>query len=98
MAKTVKMRLVRGNHRKVNADGDREDCKVGEVVELTPEQAEAFGDKFEPADRQEREREARMQADADADAEAEAAEAKAKEEAEAKAKAEAAAKQQGGQK
>ncbi len=50
MADTVKMRLIKGKHQAIDKDGNRYDMKVGEVTNLTPDQARAFKDKFEPAE------------------------------------------------
>lgn len=84
-----KMRLIRGKHYKL-VDGERVLCKKGDVVELTDAQAEAFADKFEPANRQAEE--AAAQAAADEEAAQKAAEAEAaKKAAEAEAAQKAAA-------
>jgi hypothetical protein len=47
MADVVKAKLVRGKHQVIDRDGSRHMVELGQIVELTPEQAEAFRDKFE---------------------------------------------------
>lgn len=39
--------LKRGRHMGTDSKGERREFKVGDVVELTPQQAQSFGDRFE---------------------------------------------------
>ena len=82
-------KLVHGTHfTKPDAEGMRKECKPGDLVELTPEQAKAFGSKFKHYDEVVAESQVALRAKAILDAQAQAkADFEAKEQAKLEVKA-----------
>lgn len=46
----AKYTLVKGKHQSIDSEGNRVNNAVGDVVELSQAQYEAFKDKFEPVE------------------------------------------------
>lgn len=44
----AKYKLTKGKHQSIDAEGNRVNNVVGDIVELTDAQFESFKDKFEP--------------------------------------------------